>query len=89
IALLERNVDFELRETLESALVFGREGLVRLGADRDEAAEIEREVRSLDAERLAVQRVEGIYAGSDRYRVVPVPLTKPRRTAVLGDTAGE
>ncbi|HEV7369496.1 monovalent cation:proton antiporter-2 (CPA2) family protein, partial [Arenibaculum sp.] len=47
IALLERNVDFELRETLESALVFGREGLVRLGADRDEAAEIEREVRSL------------------------------------------
>lgn len=88
IRLLERNVDFELRETLEPALAFGREGLVRRGVGPEEAAAIERDLRTRDAERLAIQRVEGIQAGDDRYRVVPEPLTRPRRAAMVRDVAG-
>lgn len=82
LALRRRGVDYELRETFESGLMFGRRALEALGANEESAYEISQEVRRRDEERLAIQAVEGMTAGSDKLRVRPVtpePLIKPLR----------
>jgi glutathione-regulated potassium-efflux system protein KefB len=99
ISLIKAGVDYQIRETVESALAFGRAALEKLGVERDEAAEIMDDVRRRDSERLDLQVVEGIYAGSQLLRnnqPVPTPLTTPRQAgragneeaaAVLGEVA--
>jgi voltage-gated potassium channel Kch len=77
LELIDRGVEYEIRETLESAIVFGREALVGLGVPRAHAEDIEADVRRRDAERLEAQRRGGLLAGLDRYRVRPEPLTAP------------
>jgi glutathione-regulated potassium-efflux system protein KefB len=82
LALVAKGVDYELRETYESALRFGRETLIALGLDPLAAQEVEDDVRLRDAERLARQQAEGITAGTDLMRrrtVHPEPLTTPER----------
>lgn len=81
IALRKRNVDYELRETVESALVFGRQTLFALGLEERTAHEIEKEVRQRDEERLAIQQVEGLFAGQEKMltKPVPEPLIEPRK----------
>jgi monovalent cation:proton antiporter-2 (CPA2) family protein len=82
LALVQRGVDYELRETYESALRFGRETLVGLGLDPLRAQAVEDDVRARDAERLRLQMAEGMYAGTDLLRrrtVHPEPLTPPER----------
>lgn len=82
LSLRERGVDYEARETFESGLLFGRMTLQALGTDEEQARAISDDVRRRDAERLAVQQVEGIYAGSDMLHkrpVTPEPLIKPTR----------
>nr|WP_207189596.1 monovalent cation:proton antiporter-2 (CPA2) family protein [Rhodobium orientis] len=82
LELRRKDVTYEQRETLESALAFGREALVELGVDNSEADEVVDSVRRLDAERLVLQETDGIHAGNDLVfakRVVPHPLTKPHR----------
>ncbi|HSJ41443.1 MAG TPA: monovalent cation:proton antiporter-2 (CPA2) family protein, partial [Xanthobacteraceae bacterium] len=56
LQLIAKGVDFELRETYESALVFGRNTLEALGLDSERAAAIEQFVRARDLDRLAVQQ---------------------------------
>lgn len=63
--LIAAGVDYQLRETFESALEMGREALERLGASPEEAAELVAAHRARDLDRLAIQSVEGIYAGRD------------------------
>lgn len=84
LALLARGADLELRETLESALAFGREALVGLGVARAEAEAVEQDVRRRDRERLRMQREGGLDAGRDRLRVQPEPLAAPRRAPAVG-----
>jgi glutathione-regulated potassium-efflux system protein KefB len=81
LQLIGKGVDFELRETYESALVFGRKTLEGLGLDPDRAAEVEELVRRRDLERLALQQAEGISAGLDllRAQMAQLPLSKPAR----------
>ena len=55
LELLAKGVDYELRETYESALAFGAETLRGIGFTADEADEVVAEVRRRDADRLAVQ----------------------------------
>ncbi|TBW34978.1 potassium transporter TrkA [Siculibacillus lacustris] len=55
LTLLDRNVDFQVRETFESALVFGRETLKALGLDDDRVGAILDGVRRRDAERMVLQ----------------------------------
>jgi voltage-gated potassium channel Kch len=83
LRLIAKGVDFELRETVESALVFGRKTLEGLGLDSERAGEVEARMRELDLERLALQQAEGIYGGLDLLltRPVPEPLSAPRREA--------
>jgi voltage-gated potassium channel Kch len=85
LQLLAKGVDFELRETYESALVFGRKTLEALGLDADRAAAVEEFVRRRDLDRLVLQQAEGISAGRDllRTRMVHEPLSTPRREVKL------
>ena len=79
--LIRSGVDYQIRETFESALHFGAAALEQLGVPEDEAAEIMADVRDRDLERLRLQQVEGIYGGSGQLRTspTPIPLTKPKR----------
>ena len=55
------------RELYESAVVMGREALIKLGTPRREAERVEREYRERDLERLEAQTVTGdLHAGFDR-----------------------
>jgi glutathione-regulated potassium-efflux system protein KefB len=100
IDLLSKGVDYEIRETFESAMKFGEVALRELGVPPEEAAEIIEGVRRRDGERLELQMAEGIFAGRDLVRgaqPVPTPLTKPKResqalneqTAVVAEQAAE
>ena len=80
--LIAAGVDYEIRETFESAMAFGEAALVALGVPQDEAADVIDGVRKRDAERLELQMVDGLMAGRDLTRKnvpTPAPLTPPKR----------
>ena len=82
LELLAKGVDFELRETFESAVEFGRAALEGLGLAHDRAVDVADYIRKRDLERLALQQAEGLAAGRDlmtRRRVRPEPLSDPTR----------
>jgi len=84
LRLVEAGVDYQVRETFESALVFGRAVLVGLGTDDAVADEVIADVRRRDEERLELQIAGGITAGRSLLRgnmptPQPAPLTVPRR----------
>lgn len=83
IELQKRGVDFQMRETFESALDFGSEALRRLGVDEDEVAEVGARIRRLDAERMAIEMADGFSHETTRTflreRWKPTPLAKPQR----------
>jgi glutathione-regulated potassium-efflux system protein KefB len=57
------DVEFQIRETFESAMVFGRQGVLALGASSTEADEVIGELRRRDAERVVLEMAGGIFAG--------------------------
>jgi monovalent cation:proton antiporter-2 (CPA2) family protein len=63
IALHDRNVEFEIRETFESAMKLGHAALRALGFPEDHAAKVEGDIRRRDLERLDLQRAQGPEAG--------------------------
>lgn len=73
--LTKRGVDFQIRETFRSSVVFGRAALEALGTPLARIDQIEEDVRYRDEERLAEQLTQGMYAGSDKLHKVT-----PRRT---------
>ncbi len=100
--LIAAGVDYQIRETFESAMAFGEAALVALGVPQDEAADVIDGVRRRDAERLELQMVDGLMAGRDLTKKnvpTPAPLTPPKRegkplseeTAVIasGDKPGQ
>ena len=92
LQLLAKNVDYETRETFESAMRFGRKALETMGIDADRAAIVEDFIRTRDRDRIAVQQAEGIYAGIDmlRTRPTPTPFGEVRHGArALNMEAGE
>ncbi|MCA0318665.1 MAG: monovalent cation:proton antiporter-2 (CPA2) family protein [Proteobacteria bacterium] len=91
LKLREEGVDFEIREVLESALVFGREALVTLGIDREIARQTIADLRKRDAARLELQMHEGIQAGAHlmHQQVQPAPLTQPVRKATALNAEAE
>ncbi|WP_424552289.1 monovalent cation:proton antiporter-2 (CPA2) family protein [Shinella sp.] len=68
IDLVHAGVDFQIRETFESAMIFSRETLKALGEDEEIAADVVEEFRDTDRERLALETVGGIYAGRQLIR---------------------
>lgn len=71
--LIRAGVDFEIRETVESALLMGAEGLRRLGLDGASVAEALDETRRRDAQRLTEQVQGDIMSGRDNMLTAPLP----------------
>ncbi|MCW3153353.1 monovalent cation:proton antiporter-2 (CPA2) family protein [Achromobacter spanius] len=63
LALAKEGVDYQIRETLESALLFGGAALRAIGVPADEADEVVEDVRRRDAERFDLEVAGGLFAG--------------------------
>ena len=63
LELVAAGADFQIRETLESALEIGREALERLGDSPEEAADLLRSIRERDRDRFALDMAGGLHAG--------------------------
>ncbi len=95
LALVAAGVDFQIRETFESAVQFGEAVSREIGVDEAEAARISAEVRRLDAERFELELAAGgdLRAGRGLLRgnaPRPTPFTPPKREArPLNEAAAE
>lgn len=65
IELVKLGVDYQIRELLDSALSFGREAVIQLGASFEEADEIVEGVRERDQQRFEAQVLGGAQAARD------------------------
>lgn len=86
LQLVKAGVDYQLRETFESALVFGGSTLEALGEDPDEVAEVIEDVRRRDDARFDLQLTGDIRDGRNFLKgnlatPAPAPVTQPRRPA--------
>ena len=68
IDLVHAGVDYQIRETFESALVFGKEVLSVLGEEEEIADSVVEDFRDIDRERFSLETVGGIYAGRQLIR---------------------
>jgi glutathione-regulated potassium-efflux system protein KefB len=91
IKLRKTGIDYEIRETFESALVFGGAGLKALGMTALDVSEVTDDVRRRDSERLDAQAQEGMLAGGDKLHVAPrpEPLIPPRNRPAVIQTSGD
>lgn len=88
LRLIQAGVDYQVRETFESALKFGQAVLEELGLPRDEAAEVIADVRRRDEARLDLEVTGGLGAGRAMMRgnmptPKPTPYIKPHREGRL------
>ncbi|MNV67185.1 glutathione-regulated potassium-efflux system protein KefC [compost metagenome] len=89
LRLIHAGVDFQIRETFESAVAFGEAALIELGLDEEDAATIAREIRRRDAERFELEMAGGgltagahmVYGSSLPGVPTPTPFTAPKRKA--------
>lgn len=80
VKLLTIGVDYQLRETFESAIVFGRSALEELGIDGETAASAAQDVRKRDIARLFLQKEIGTMGGAELVvgaKIAPEPLISP------------
>lgn len=77
IELIRSGVDYQVRETVESAYMMGAEGLRALGFADLDVNEAANDIRQRDAERLSEQVQGDAMSGLDRLhvQVIPEPLT--------------
>jgi monovalent cation:proton antiporter-2 (CPA2) family protein len=84
IELMNRDVDYQIREVFESAIVFGRAALEELGTEPDAAASAANDVRKRDIARLVLQKEVGTMGGAELVvgaKIAPEPLTVPTSRA--------
>ena len=90
LQLIQQGVDYQLRETVESAHVFGEAALRVLGVDEDTARSVAADMRRRDIERLELQVLGDVYSGKDllaNNTLPAAPLTTPRSEGQVIDTA--
>jgi len=86
--LIKQGVEYQMRETLESAMALGEQALIGLGVPPDDAREVTEDARRRDAERLELQVAGGTYAGRELLRgniSVPTPLAPPKQAGKVTD----
>lgn len=85
--LVKQNVDYMIRETFESAMLFGGAILEELGVDQSNIEEISQEIRELDKERFGTEiAADDVYAGIGLQYTGPrptAPLIKPKHTGQI------
>ncbi|KAF1708236.1 monovalent cation:proton antiporter-2 (CPA2) family protein [Pseudoxanthomonas sacheonensis] len=85
LELINAGVDYQIRETFESAVNFGVAALVELGVAQEEAERIATEIRRRDAERFELEMAAGdVRAGiplmlGNAPKPTPTPFTTPKR----------
>ena len=99
LALIAAGVDFQIRETFESAVEFGQAALMSVGTSREDAEVIALEIRRRDAERFELEIAGGgdlrsgipaLYGNAKPAKPTPTPFTKPKREAkALNEEAAE
>ncbi|SDR11143.1 Kef-type potassium/proton antiporter, CPA2 family [Pseudoxanthomonas sp. CF385] len=98
LALIGAGVDYQIRETFESAVEFGKAALMSVGISREDAETIALEIRRRDAERLELEIAGGdlrsgipaVYGNAKPTKPTPTPFTKPKREAkALNEEAAE
>jgi glutathione-regulated potassium-efflux system protein KefB len=98
LELIAAGVDFQIRETFESAVDFGEAVLIELGVPEQEAATIAEEVRRLDQERFELELAAGgdtragipLLRGNAPIKPTPTPFVQPRRESrALNEEAAE
>ena len=98
LALIGAGVDYQIRETFESAVEFGKAALMSVGISREDADAIALEIRRRDAERLELEIAGGdlrsgipaLYGNAKHTKPTPTPFTKPKREAkALNEEAAE
>jgi monovalent cation:proton antiporter-2 (CPA2) family protein len=77
IELLEHGADYQMRETYESAIVFGRAALEGLELERERIDELEDDFRSRDRARFALQQQGDRTAGNEHLATRPQPRPEP------------
>lgn len=79
VDLIRAGVDYQVRETAESAYLMGAEGLRTLGFAEVDIEEATDDIRRRDAERLSEQVQGNLMSGRDRLHLqaVPEPLRGP------------
>jgi glutathione-regulated potassium-efflux system protein KefB len=95
LQLVRAGADYQLRETFESALVFGGSALEALGVDPEDVAETVEDVRRRDNARFDLQLAGNIQDGRLYFKgnmntPVPAPVAQPRSPgrALNEETAG-
>lgn len=88
LRLVQAGVEYQVRETFESALRFGQAVLEELGLPEDEALEVIADVRRRDEARLDLEVTGGLGAGRAMMRgnmptPKPTPYIKPHREGRL------
>lgn len=85
--LAKQNVDYMIRETFESAMLFGGAILEELGVDQGDVEEISQEIRERDKERFETEiAADDVYAGIGLQYTGPrptAPLIKPKHTGQI------
>ena len=66
LELVGQDIDFQIRETFESSVAFGKAMLTELGVDPERVEDIETDFRLRDKERFALQEAGDIYAGMEK-----------------------
>jgi len=85
--LIVKEVDFQMRETFESAIKFRKETFCKIGVEKKEADEIAEEIRRRDTERLELEMASGSTSNEASRKLMfgnistPVPFTRPQREA--------
>jgi voltage-gated potassium channel Kch len=86
LELIERGAHYQLRETYESAIAFGRAALTEFELSPERVDALEQEVRDRDRVRFALQQQGGPQAGNEHLMTRPVPrpepLVEPKRRAL-------
>jgi glutathione-regulated potassium-efflux system protein KefB len=89
LELIHAGVDYQIRETFESAMTFGAAALAALDVPQAEVEEITERLRARDAERVSLEIAGGLKAGRGLIQgnVIqdnaprPTPFTPPQRPA--------
>lgn len=89
LGLIKAGVDYQMRETLESAFVFGCTALQKFGIPEGEAIKVIEDIRRRDLQRLEMQMAGDFYAGREHFLnnqgPVPTPFNTPRKSGSAGN----
>lgn len=87
--LMHAGVDEQIRESFESAMVFGRRALELLGVNVMAAESVSADIRERDAQRFALEVSSGderagmdkLFSNREGTKVEPVPFIDPDRNS--------